>query len=221
MEEWKKAQIAYTEDELVGLPCWAGLDLARKHDMTSLVFVFQRDKEYLLLPKFWLPEVKADEWAHLASYRDWAKAGELTLTEGSVAHFEPIEEEIVKLFEKFKPRNVAFDDEYAEEITQRIHKRTGVTRIDFPQTMMTFTGPTTAFERMLALGTLKHNGHRLLSWQAGNVQVKVETGNQNIRPVKGERGSHKSIDGIVAGIMALARALQEKSVYEDRGMIEL
>jgi phage terminase large subunit-like protein len=112
-------------------------------------------------------------------------------------------------------QQLGFDEKYAEEITQRISERTDVERIAFPQTIMAFAGPSAAFERKLVGGELRHDGNRLLKWQAGNVQVKADV-NNNIRPVKEKRGSLKSVDGIVASIMALGLAMEtsDEWVYE-------
>jgi phage terminase large subunit-like protein len=120
---------------------------------------------------------------------------------------------------------MTFDEKYAEEITQRISERSGVERIAFPQTLANFAGPCAAFERLLTSKKLRHDGNPLLTWQAGHVQVK-EDSNANIRPVKPGRNSHKSIDGIVSGVMALSRQMlidDKTTVYEreNREFVEL
>ena len=49
-----------------------------------------------------------------------------------------------------------------------------------------------------------HNGHPILSWNVGNVEVKMDE-NENVRPVKGPK--IERIDGLVATINAMARAM--------------
>jgi phage terminase large subunit-like protein len=46
----------------------------------------------------------------------------------------------------------------------------------------------------------------VLSWQAGHVKVKTDP-NNNKRPVKPPAEDLKKIDGIVAGVMGLARCM--------------
>jgi phage terminase large subunit-like protein len=204
------ASAADEDGELVGLPCWGALDLARKGDMTAFSLLFQRESDLLLKSWFWLPRGTVQKWEHLTSYAAWAADGHLTITDGDAADYARIESEIVDLCRLYSPREITFDDLYAEEITQRISDVTGIERIDFPQTVVAFAGPTAAFERMLTTGELRHDGNAVLTWQAGHVQVKCDV-NQNIRPVKPGRDTNKSIDGIVSGVMALARLLQQRA----------
>ena len=67
---------------------------------------------------------------------------------------------------------------------------------------MNFAGPTAMLLRMVTAGTLRHPGNPLLTWQAGNVNAKTDA-NQNMRPIKPPFGDIRTIDGLVAGIMAL------------------
>jgi phage terminase large subunit-like protein len=69
---------------------------------------------------------------------------------------------------------------------------------------------------------MHNNGHPVLAWQAGNVTVKEDV-NKNKRPVKQKRGDYRTIDGIVAGIMALSRAmlLPVNNPYDTRGIIAI
>jgi len=68
----------------------------------------------------------------------------------------------------------------------------------------------------LALGKkIMHDGHPVLRWNIGNVEVKMDE-NENIRPIKGRR--IERIDGLVAMINAMTRAIvyqDKQSVYDD------
>ena len=86
--------------------------------------------------------------------------------------------------------------------------------------------PTAEFEKLMQAGRLWHGGHPILAWMAGHCAVRRDDDdddNDNIMPSKGH--STDRIDGIVAAIIGLSRAMfQEpvrKSVYESRGPIEL
>ena len=219
-EEWELCEADFPTDG----PCWLGLDLARKCDTSSAVLVFPLDDgKFGQLPFFWLPEDRATELSHVASFRDWAAEDMITLTSGDVADFNVIEQDIVELCQTYDVRQMLFDPKYAEEITQRISDETGVERVSFAQTLMTYTGPATTYERLLAEHKLLHPGNNLLTWQASHVDVYSDT-NDNIRPTKPKHGYHKTIDGIVSGIMALAGALRgegEVSVYDNRGIVTL
>ena len=78
----------------------------------------------------------------------------------------------------------------------------------------------TELERLVINGQINHGGHAVLRWMAGNVTVKMDPAG-NIKPDK-QRSSEK-IDGVVALIMAIGRAMfsdrPQRSVYESRGVL--
>ena len=70
-------------------------------------------------------------------------------------------------------------------------------------------------------GGLHHGGRPIVRWMASNVTVETDAAG-NIKPSK--KKSIEKIDGIVASIMALGRAMllsEHRSVYEKRGLIRL
>jgi phage terminase large subunit-like protein len=70
---------------------------------------------------------------------------------------------------------------------------------------MSVMGPATAlFEKLLREGRIRHGGHPELSWMAGNCAVRQDQ-NENIMPTK--RNSTGRIDGIVAAIIGVNRAV--------------
>lgn len=217
--DWAKCRRQYTEDDLLGRECYAGLDLSKTYDMSSLVLVFPEPEPetYKLLAYFWLPEEMARENNGKVPFLQWAKDGWLEMTPGNVIDYGFIRAKFRKLAAKFQIRELAYDQKYAEETTQaleqgvmddqgeEIEAGTGVTRYVFPQTLMEFAGPCKDFERFVVAGTLHNDGNPIMAWQAGHVQVKSDA-NQNFRPVKPPKNDLKKIDGIVGGIMGLARA---------------
>src|SRR5690606_2774103 len=55
---WKELALPVDRAKLKGRPCFGGLDLSGKHDLTSLVLVFPDDTatSFDVLPFFWTPE---------------------------------------------------------------------------------------------------------------------------------------------------------------------
>ena len=67
----------------------------------------------------------------------------------------------------------------------------------------------------MLVGRIIHGGNPVLRWMAGNVVAEVDAA-ENIKPSK--KKSTEKIDGIVALIMGLDRAIrheQQGSVYDD------
>ena len=215
--DWSACRRDFTADDLAGQECWAGLDLSKTRDMSALVLAFRGEgEEVRLLPFFWLPEETARKYNHLAPFLAWASSGHLELTPGGVMDYGFIRSRFRRLASVYRVRELAYDQTYAEETTQAleqgvtdasgrvIEEGTGVQRFVFPQRLMAFAEPVADFERLVIAGRLHHNGHPVLSWQAGHVKVKADA-NSNRRPVKPSHDDHRKIDGIVAAIMALAR----------------
>jgi len=79
--------------------------------------------------------------------------------------------------------------------------------------------PMREFERRLLAKKINHGGHPVLKWMAANMAVKQDPAG-NLKPDKAE--SQGKIDGIVALVMALDRAMRHgdsnDSVYEERGL---
>lgn len=230
IREWDRNQRPFTDDDLAGRSCYAGLDLSRTSDTTSLQLIFPPENDtddYHLISRFWLPEDKARELRGTIPYDLWAEQGLITLTPGNVVDYAFIEREIGELTQKFQIEKFAFDKTYAEDVTQRIEANFGIERVQFAQTIMNFAGPTAEFERLVISAprtvdndatdqpprnernpVLLHNGHALMRWQVGNVRIKVDA-NNNKRPVKPNNPMDpRKIDGVVAAIMALALAVQ-------------
>jgi phage terminase large subunit-like protein len=231
-DAWARCKRDFTAEQLLGRKCYAGLDLSMGEDMTALLLLFppigdgSTDDGYKLLPFFWLPEDTALDPDQLNPYRGWAEADEkfLETHPGNVCDYTFVEKRIVELHQLYPIIELAYDPYRAEQLTQSLEDNHSIARVKFPQTVPNFATPTAEFERLVLAGQLHHNGHPILSWQAGHVSVKTDA-NNNKRPVKPPHGDRRKIDGIVAAIQALARAISTDgngpSVYEKRDMYVL
>ena len=91
--------------------------------------------------------------------------------------------------------------------------------ISFGQGFRDLTAPCKEWEKLVMSRRLRHGGHPVLRWMASNVAVEIDAAG-NLRPSK--KKSTERIDGIVAGIMALGRALltsEPCSAYDTRGLL--
>ncbi len=208
--DWAACYEPYSAEDLRGGRCFGGFDLAKILDFTALTLIFpDPDIEdlYRQLNWYWLPEQTARERAEKAPYLDWAAAGHLTLTPGDVCDYETIIRDVGEITKQFDLVELAFDPWNAEATTQTLAQEYAVRRLEFAQTMTRLTEATKEYERLVRNRRLKHNGHPVTRWQAGHVQVKSDLSG-NIRPIKPEHGDLRTIDGILAGVMGLDRALK-------------
>ncbi len=78
--------------------------------------------------------------------------------------------------------------------------------LDFAQTLRNFSGPTKEFAVLVKGGRMHHDGNALMRWQMSHVQIETDHA-ENEKPSKRKSGENR-IDSVVAGIMALAMAME-------------
>ena len=219
------AAVPVVESELAGCECYGGLDLSSKKDLTALVLAFREpDGEgFKLVCRFWLPEERLRDGARedQAPYEAWAAAGFLRTTPGNVIDYAHIEGEIMHLASRYSIAELAFDPWSATQTASRLADD-GCTMVEFRQGYRSMSEPAKEWEKLVLEGRLHHGGHPVLRWMASHVSVDIDPAG-NIKPTKGRGGKQvqaKRIDGIVAGIMAVGRALvhDEASPYMTRGV---
>ena len=113
----------------------------------------------------------------------------------------------------------AFDKRFAMQLAQHL-TGDGLLMVDQPQGFQ-LSEATTRLQELVAPKRLRHAGDPLLAWMAGNLVTRTGRYGE-IRPDKD--AAPDKIDGIVAVIMALARAIAQPeaaSVYEDRGVLTI
>lgn len=208
MDDWAKCERQYTLDEMAGRDCYAGLDLSRTRDMTALVLVFPIEQDdgrtiYRQWPIFWLPEAAVEQYKNRLDIAGWQRSGAMSLMGDTYAD---VEAAILDVSKRFNLVELAFDPMYARDLAEKLQNEQGIPVVEYPQTIMQFAGPTAEYERLLIHGALHHPGNPVLTWQAGNVNIKTDA-NANKRPVKPPGPDYRKIDGIVAGIMAVGRAM--------------
>lgn len=217
---WEKGKRVYTLADLAGRDCYAALDLSRTRDLTAFVLMFPYPDEgeaeaVRIWPMFWMPEDTARERDHLFPFKSWATGGFINLTSGGIVDYNVVKEDIRSAIQTYKLNvmNLRYDEHYANELTQALHEGEqlgnesvpGVvaTREAFKQNLMWFTGPSKEFERRVSAGKLEHPDNKVLNWQIGHCEVYSDT-NQNIRPIKPNPHSGKSVDGVVCCCMGMS-----------------
>ena len=220
LNEWVNADTAWMDmrawdacadstldiDAFIGQPCWIGLDLASKTDIAALVLVFPHPEiadAYAVFGKYYLPE---DTVSSAGNSQDegWMRTGRLTVTPGNVIDFGWIEADLLEMASRFEVQAVAFDPFQATQLSTRMLSE-GLPMIEVRPTVLNFSEPMKTLEALVLQKKLAHDSDPVLTWMASNVVAHLDV-KDNIYPRK-ERAENK-IDGIVALIMALSRAIK-------------
>lgn len=211
-ETWVRSELA----ELAGCTWYAGLDLSSKLDVTAFVLTCRDSSDrFHVVPYFWIPADNLTDRPHMetAKYREWIKHGLMTATAGNAVDFQAVRRRITELSRQLRIGQIAFDPAFATETAQKLGE-SGLTMVDCRQGYKTFTEPMREFEAAVRDGRLLHGGNPVLRWMVDCSKVKQDASGM-IRPVKPDRRkSGKRIDGVVAALMAMSRALLDNSNRE-------
>jgi len=198
--------------DLDGEPCWTGLDLSSKVDVTAFVMAFRLfDDRIALLPHFWIPEdnVIQREQRDSVPYRLWKDKGFVTFTSGNTIDHRMVRRDINAFGKKYSIQEIAADPWNATQICQELADDDGFTVVEFRQGLVSMNEPSKAFHAMVLEQKLVHGGNPILRWMASNACVTQPDDAGNYKPTKGK--STGRIDGIVASVMAVGRAMQGES----------
>ena len=238
---------------LRALPVYGGLDLAQKDDLAALTLVFLEqlpgppvdlevvgtDQEgnaatrrlslnfaLTLVPHFWIPEetMREHQRKDRVPYDQWVAGGFVTATEGNIIDNDRIYRDIVgpitTRFPRLAGAEIGYDPAFATDLALKLQAK-GYKVVEIPQNYRNLSEPSLVFEAFVKGHRVHHNGQPVLREHLMNVAVKRDDAFR-IRPVKPRRKS-KRIDGIVATLMGIARAIASPppaaSVYEERGVL--
>jgi phage terminase large subunit-like protein len=208
---------------LRGRVCYAGLDLSSTRDLTALVLYFPPvpagDPLGRLLAYFWVPEenVEKRERDDRVPYRAWIAAKLITPTPGNVVDYDRIREFVKGLAVRYSIAEIAYDPWRATQLAVQLQED-GATCVEFRQGMASMAGPMAEAEKLILGKKIVHDGHPVLRWNLSNVAVKSDEA-ENVKPDKAR--SRERIDGLVAWVMAVGRAMvhapPRRSRYEEEG----
>lgn len=219
---WLPVELWDKNTEAVEIPqratCYGAIDLSSSDDLTAFVLVHRAagdedEDTYHVRPWFWLPEetlaARTKEGDHL--YATWHRQGYLELTPGNVIDYGFIRRRIVELADEYDIREIGYDPWHALETATTLQDQHGLEMVEVRQGWKTMSEPMQKLERLLRAGRVAHGGHPILRWNFANTRAKSDESG-NIRPVKPEPNSRKKIDGCVALIMAISRAMLDPGI---------
>jgi phage terminase large subunit-like protein len=103
----------------------------------------------------------------------------------------------------FQAKEISYDLWNATHVALRLQDD-GATMVEFRQGFRSMTAPTRELEKLIVSRKLAHGGNPVPRWMAANVAVAQDPAG-NLEPAKDK--STERIDGIVAAIMAIRRAM--------------
>lgn len=200
----------WQRQRFMGKTCFAGLDLASRHDLTAWCLVFgdpNNDDAVDVMWRFWLPEsaLKVLDKSTEKRASQWADDGWLTVTEGDVVDYDRVYDDIEQDHNDFAIREIDYDVWSAAPAIQEIEKRTGLTTVRVSQN---YDGLGPSMQDLMALiqkNGFRHHGNPVAAWNFDAVEVRQHRDNPElVKPVKPDRmKSGKRIDAVPTAAMAV------------------
>ena len=144
----------------------------------------------------------------------WVRQGWLQVTPGEVADYAWIRADINRDREVYAVREVAYDPWNATQLVNELSDD-GVAMVKMRQGYVSMSPPMKELLRLVREGRYRHGGNPVTRWCVDNLAVAMDPAG-NVKPDKSKSGD--KIDGVVAAVMALDRAINRPkprvSAYE-------
>jgi len=215
MHLWDECVRDVKLEDLRGMPSWDGLDMASVQDITAKVKIFydEDSEKYIVYPFLFTPKNTLQERIQKdgVRYDIYVDNGDLIALEGNSIDFEKMYEymEDINGVYEMDVKEIAFDRWGAIGIRSKLEKK--YTVLPFGQGYATMSPAIKDFENLLLDGDIIIANNKFLRWMAQNV-VAVMDDAGNIKYSK--KKSKNKIDGVIAMIMGLSRAVFNNGVEE-------
>lgn len=212
-EEWSKCNIGVIEDEYAHLPAYGGLDLASVRDLTAFGLMWQMpDGRIVWRSWFWIPSATVEDRVMQENhkYREWVDAGWIRICPGNAQDHDQVAAEIMEICAKYQVREIRFDRWGAVGAVAKLAEQ-GLPLLGHGQGFAGQSAPTKELERRIVNCEIDHGGNPVLSWMLNNCRVISDPAGN----IKLNKDTHNAkIDGIAAGIMAMAALMQHEKQPE-------
>lgn len=224
MDKWAACKGIISD--LKGKPCYIGIDMSSKIDLTSVSFDIPLDEDkFIVLSHSFMPEdtVSAKRNTDKVPYDLWIEQGWITVIPGAVVDYRFVHKYIRDQVRGLGliPKESCFDPWSAQAIANDMMDDS-FECIEIIQGMKTLSEPTKSFRESVYQGNVLHDGNPVLGWAISNAVTRQDD-KENIQLDKAK--SIERIDPIASLINAHVRAIvkeeSNESIYEKRGFVEL
>jgi len=222
MEKWKACDKPIADNR--GEQAFGGLDLGATSDLTSLCLTWPKEDHTEAKWWHWIPRAAAEgqERRDGISWSQWSRDGWVEITDGDEIDYRLIRKRINEIADEYPIQDLAADRLFQGAQLCQDLVDDGFNVVPFGQGFMSMAAPCVEWERSIGRAEYWHGGNPVVHWQVGHLSCKSDPAG-NIKPDKSKRKN--KIDGVVAAIMALGRAIVAErvgpSIYESEGLFGL
>ena len=206
LEDYNYDNHYYLEDFRGSLMLGA-VDMSETTDMTSAKGFLMRkdDKTKYIVQHYWIPESKlsnTDDKEAGAKYKEWAKAGLLTICEGNDIDLSLVADWYYQLYKDYGLRlyKCGYDVKFSKDFLRRMEEYGFETELVL-QNKLTLSNAMKLVEADFKAKLINYNSNEIDKWCYGNTAMEVDN-LQNCQAVKIAGQPAKRIDGAVTLIIA-------------------
>lgn len=204
-EDYKYSAV-YDLETFRGAVCLGAVDLSETTDMTSTKILLMRkdDRTKYIHQHYFIPESKledSDDKEAGAKYKEWAKAGLLTICEGNDIDLTLVADWFFQLYKDYGLRlfKCGYDVRFSKEFLKRMDEY-GFDCEMVLQNKMTLSNAMKLCEADLKAQFVNYNENEIDAWCLGNAAIDVDNlGNCQAVKIAGQ--PNKRIDGAVTLII--------------------
>ena len=133
LEKWIEAEVEeLDETALEAAPCFIGLDLSLKTDLTAGALVWSLDGSVAARVKVWTPKdtLTARAATDRAPYVQWAEEGHLTAVPGKTLRHDSVAKWIGEVSERYNLQGIAYDPAKIDLLHEQLEEQGIVTTLD-------------------------------------------------------------------------------------------
>lgn len=208
----------YDLEDFRGSLILGGVDMSETTDMTSARALVMRagDKHKYIIQHYWIPESKltsADDREAGAKYKEWAKAGILTICEGNDIDLSQVADWYYMLYKQYGLRlfKCGYDVKFSKDFLKRMDEYGFECELVY-QSKQVLSNAMKLVEADFKAQLINYNNNEIDKWCLGNAAVEVDNaGNCQAVKIKGQPA--KRIDGAVTFIIAYEIFRRYRSEY--------
>ncbi|MBQ2023035.1 MAG: terminase large subunit [Lachnospiraceae bacterium] len=208
----------YDLEDFRGSLILGGVDMSETTDMTSARALVMRagDKLKYIIQHYWIPESKltsADDREAGAKYKEWAKAGILTICEGNDIDLSQVADWYYMLYKQYGLRlfKCGYDVKFSKDFLKRMDEYGFECELVY-QSKQVLSNAMKLVEADFKAQLINYNNNEIDKWCLGNAAVEVDNaGNCQAVKIKGQPA--KRIDGAVTFIIAYEIFRRYRSEY--------
>lgn len=223
-EKYKSSSLNIDIEELTGLYCMVGFDLASEHDLTAVTYLFPKQEgldKFYYFTKYYCPASKFKNIRVDGVFYETWQPEFIDKTDGAVIDKYRIKDDVLKYAEIFNIKMLGFDPHKAVDLMTDFDKL-GMPCGKVIQSAQVLGSGNSLWKELILKGSefINHDDNPVTLWQMGNIEMYTD-GNGNQKIIKANGKAENKVDGPVSISNAFVAYLDWYKLNEEEGELTI